>query len=111
LLSDIGFPGANEPSTFTAPRIDHDVNTTAYLAQAPDSCLTVITAIIYVFKNLAVEHGKHIDEIDLVLLKVLVALVLIPFEWASHSSRRLPPTFLMLIAPNSTDLNRTQRMM
>jgi hypothetical protein len=67
LLSDIGFPGADEPTVFAAPRVDCDINPVAHLAQAPDSCFAVVEAVIYAFKNFTVEQGQHIDEVDSVI--------------------------------------------
>jgi hypothetical protein len=67
LLSDIGFPGADEPSVFTAPRVDNDLDPATYLAQAPDPCLTIVEAIIYAFEDFALEQGQHIDKIEFVI--------------------------------------------
>src|SRR5579862_6668264 len=49
LLPGIGFPGADDPSILTPPRVDDDVKAVFQLAKADDPCLAVIEPVVYYF--------------------------------------------------------------
>jgi hypothetical protein len=80
LLSDIGFPCADDTAAFIAPDIHDAEYAAAYCSQASNPALTVITAVVETFEKLTTEHRNDIDEIDAVFHQVAQTLVPIPFE-------------------------------
>src|ERR1700687_3903831 len=80
LLSGIRFPCADDTAICASPCIHHNVNAAVYLTQTPDPGFTIIEPVIDPFNRLTIKQRKDIDEINVVILQIELALSFVPFE-------------------------------